>query len=138
MEPQEEAKDIAEERPEVNEEWKKQYEERRKINRSAKLGLTKSYHICGDGCNHAALPSTPNLKTAKTPTGSPKPKSWFQRYAEVNLVERDAPGHEVNAVPKVNEDTDYEIITVTVDSGAYNTVGPPTVGTHFKLSPTEA
>ena len=29
-------------------------------------------------------------------------------------------------------------VTVTVDSGAYNTVGPPHVATHFKLTDTVA
>ena len=45
---------------------------------------------------------------------------------------------EVNAVPASNQDADYETISVTVDSGAYNTVGPPKVGTHFDVKPAEA
>ena len=53
-------------------------------------------------------------------------------------MESDAVNREVNAVPKSNRDTDHETITVTVDSGAYNTVGPPKVGTHFEVKPTEA
>ena len=44
---------------------------------------------------------------------------------------------EVNAVPTANHDTNFEIISVTVDSGAYNTVGPPTTGTYFDITPTE-
>ena len=44
----------------------------------------------------------------------------------------------VNAVPKANQDVNFETISVTVDSGAFNTVGPPTIGTHFKITPAEA
>ena len=65
-----------------------------------------------------------------------KPKSWFQKYAELELVEVGAGSPEVNEVPKANQDTNFEIIEVTVDSGAFNTVGPPKVGTHFDLKPT--
>ena len=43
---------------------------------------------------------------------------------------------EVNAVPQGDDNS--EVITVTVDSGAYNTVGPPKTGTHFPLKPTHA
>ena len=45
---------------------------------------------------------------------------------------------EVNAVPKTGQDADFETISVTVDSGAYNTVGPPHIGTYFKIANTEA
>ena len=66
-------------------------------------------------------------------------RSVFQRYADVNLVERDNMDKEVNAVPTgPTRNDDYEIINVTVDSGAYNTVGPPHVGTYFKIGNTEA
>ena len=53
-------------------------------------------------------------------------------------MEREASNREVNAVPTVNQDADYETISVTVDSGAYNTAGPPKVGTHFDVKPAEA
>ena len=53
-------------------------------------------------------------------------------------MEREASNREVNAVPTINQDADYEIISVTVDSGAYNTVGPPKTGTYFNLAPTDA
>ena len=45
---------------------------------------------------------------------------------------------EVNAVPTMNEDNNFETLVVTVDSGAYNTVGPIKVATHFKVEPTKA
>ena len=45
---------------------------------------------------------------------------------------------EVSAVPKTEQDSGFEIISATVDSGAYKTVGPPKVGTHFNINPTEA
>ena len=51
-------------------------------------------------------------------------------------VKVESPG--VNAVPKMNEDKDFETLTVTVDSGAYNTVGPVKAATHFKVEPTKA
>ena len=58
------------------------------------------------------------------------------------MVERDNGDKEVNEVPvgtvKNGHDDHYEIINVTVDSGAYNTVGPPQVGTYFKIANTEA
>ena len=54
----------------------------------------------------------------------------------MGLVEAVTDTREVNAVPKVNDTS--EVITVTVDSGAYNTVGPPTTGTHFPLKSTSA
>eukprot|EP00959_Pyramimonas_sp_CCMP1952_P122065 2551636-Pyramimonas_sp.AAC.1 len=38
---------------------------------------------------------------------------------------------EINAVPPLS--ATHETIVVTVDSGAYNTVGPPKVGTHFPI-----
>ena len=44
--------------------------------------------------------------------------------------------HSVQLNPSLT--TPYEIINVTVDSGAYNTVGPPQVGTYFKIANTEA
>ena len=58
-------------------------------------------------------------------------KSWFQKYAEVCLVGVGCEVPEVTAIPKVEHNADIETVVVTVDSGAYNTVGPPTVGTHF-------
>ena len=114
-------------------EWIKQREERKKLTRNAKMGLTKSYHACGANSNHVT--SSPSPKAHKD---AAKPKSWFQKYAELELVEVGAGGPEVNEVPKVNHDTNFEVIAVTVDSGAYNTVGPPKIGTYFNLAPTEA
>ena len=125
--------------PEVIEEdkreegYRKQYEERKRIRRKGRLNLTRSYHACDDGCCHAAAPSPPEASK-----GVPNPKSWFQKYAELALVEVGTGGPEVNEVPKVNYDADFEVISVTVDSGAYNTVGPPKTGTYFNLAPTEA
>ena len=96
------------------------------------MNLTGSYHACGDNCNHGLPPPPPKA------TVTPKPKSWFQKYAELDLVECETINREVNAVPTTNQDSSFEVITVTVDSGAYNTVGPPKVGTHFEVKPTEA
>ena len=45
---------------------------------------------------------------------------------------------EVNAVPKGCDDQNFETLVVTVDSGAYNTVGPVKAATHFKIEPTKA
>ena len=110
--------------------YEQQYEEKKRTRRRNKLNLRGAYHQCGDNCNHATIPSAfANV---------PKPKSWFQKYAELELVEVGAGGHEVNEVPKLNQDTKFEVISVTVDSGAYNTVGPPKVGTYFNVTPTEA
>ena len=112
-----------------------QHEEMRRRKRRSRLNLTTSYHACDGNCNHGLTPPPP--KNAQPPVTS-KPKSWFQQYAELNLVETETSNLEVNAVPKAGQDVDYEIITVTVDSGAYNTVGPPKTGTYFDLTPTEA
>ena len=110
------------------EEWRKLSEERRqerrRLNRRAKLGLTKNNHACGVNCSH----QSPNTSKAANPQKSPvttEPESWFEKYAELSLVEMGAGIPEVNAVPKTDSDGDFEIISVTVDSGAYNTVGPP-------------
>ena len=43
---------------------------------------------------------------------------------------------EINAAP--NASATHETIVVTVDSGAYNTVGPRHVGTHFPIKHMEA
>ena len=45
---------------------------------------------------------------------------------------------EVNAVPQEEDGGDYEVVTVTLDSGAYNTVGPLKVGSYFPVKPTTA
>ena len=45
---------------------------------------------------------------------------------------------EVNAVPKMCDDQNFETLVATVDAGAYNTVGPKKVATHFKVEPTKA
>ena len=114
-------------------EWAKQREERRRLNRSAKISLTRSYHTCGDSCKHVTSRQPPKARKETT-----KPQSWFQKYAELELVEVGAGSPEVNEVPKANQDANFEVISVTVDSGAFNTVGPPKVGTYFNLTPTEA
>ena len=54
----------------------------------------------------------------------------------MNLVESPMDIKEVNAIPRVSDDV--EVITVTVDAGAYNTVGPPKTGTHFPHEQTSA
>ena len=120
---------------EEDEVYQLQHEERRRRKRKGKLNLTTDYHACGVDCTHEP-PPLPH-RASKSPV-TPEPKSWFQKYAELELVEVGANAPEVNAVPKMSNDSNYEIIPVTVDSGAYNTVGPPSVGTHFKVTPTEA
>ena len=120
---------------EEDEEYQLQQEEKKRRKRRSKLNLTASYHSCNGECNHGLSPPPP--KAHQTPVNH-KPKSWFQKYAELSLVECEAVNREVNAVPSTNQDTNYETIAVTVDSGAYNTVGPPKVGTHFEVKPTEA
>ena len=87
-----------EERPKEDEVYEQQYEERKKLRRRKKLNLTGSYHACNDDCCHGLPPSPP-----KAPVTS-KPKSWFQKYAELGLVEIGAGTPEVNAVPKVSND----------------------------------
>ena len=66
------------------------------------------------------------------------PKASIQRYAELGLAEMGEVNPEVSAAPKIDENAEFEIISVTVGSGAYNTAGPQTTGTHFKVTPTEA
>ena len=105
--------------------------------RSSKISspsLSKAFHQCGGDCNHQikanAAPNKPKfVKYGKT---------WFQKYAELDLIEVNVEGPEVNAVPKMDEDQAFETLVVTVDSGAYNTVGPKKVATHFKVEPTKA
>ena len=63
-------------------------------------------------------------------------KEAINEAGKVNLVETVMDPKEVNSVPK-NLDN-MELITVTVDSGAFNTVGPPKTGTHFPLKQTQA
>ena len=130
--------EVTEERPEVKEDYQQQYGERRRLRRSGKLNLAGSCHTCGADCHHERppLPSRPN-RAHKSPVTA-EPKSWFQKYAELSLVEREAPNREVNAVPKVNQDAGFEIISVTADSGAYNAVGPPQTGTYFNLTHADA
>ena len=86
---------------------------------------------CGGGCGHQD-----NTWEERVKRSLDNERSVFQKYADMCLVERDNGDKEVNEVPmgtaKSNLDGAYEIINVTVDSGAYNTVGPPHVGTYFK------
>ena len=44
----------------------------------------------------------------------------------------------MNAVPTQDPSSALETVVVTVGSGAYDTVGPPGVGTHSEVRPTEA
>ena len=67
-----------------------------------------------------------------------KEKDWADRYAQVQLVEMPNHTPEMNAVPQGDESGYYEIVTVTLDPGAYNTVGPLKVGSYFPVKPTEA
>ena len=69
-------------RSQEDEVYEQQYEEKKKTKRRSKLNLRSAYHQCGDDCNQTTTPSPP-----KTPANVPKPKSWFQKYAELELVE---------------------------------------------------
>ena len=62
----------------------------------------------------------------------------FLRYADIQSVERDKEQQEVNSIPRHDQDESVETVTVAVDSGAYRTVGPPRVATHFPVKPTES
>ena len=54
-------------------EWRKQYEERRRLNRGTKLGLTKNYHSCGIHCNHgSSVTSKPTGRSLPTRPDNPK------------------------------------------------------------------
>ena len=114
--------------------WNKQYNERKRINRFDKRSLSKAFHQCSEDCNHNTKANAFHAEPKIVKEG----KSWFQKYAELSLVEVNVESPEVNAVPKMSEDKDFETLTVTVDSGAYNTVGPVKVATHFKVEPTKA
>ena len=63
-------------------------------------------------------------------------KSGEAKCKEIGSIEMKSDGPEINAVP--NTSATHETIVVTVDSGAYNTVGPRHVGTHFQIKHTEA
>ena len=67
-----------------------------------------------------------------------KEKDWFAKYAQVQLVERQERAPEVNAAPQSGGKEGHEIVIVTLDAGAYNTVGPPQVGSYFLIKPAEA
>ena len=67
-----------------------------------------------------------------------KENDWTNKYARVQLVEMSTQTPEVNAVPQGDDGGDYEVVTVTLDSGAYNTVGPLKVGSYFPVKPTSA
>ena len=41
-------------------------------------------------------------------------------------------------MPRMKTDQNFETLVVTVDSGPYDAVGPPTVGARFKIEPTKA
>ena len=114
--------------------WNKQYDERKRINRFDKRSMSKAFHQCSDDCNHTTKANAAPTK----PTVVKEKKSWFQKYAELDLVEVNVEDREVNAVPKGNDDQNFETLVVTVDSGAYNTVGPVKAATYFKIEPTKA
>ena len=70
-----------------------------------------------------------------------KANRWCQgysgnRYEVLGLVETEdtSLGQDINEVPRQGDKE--ETVTVTLDSGAYNTVGPPRVATHFPVKPT--
>ena len=118
---------------EVSQEWVKQRNQRRKEKREVKtrfnLSSCESHDCVTDKCNawqsriHASIRAE---------------SDWSNKYAQVQLVELPNEQPEVNAVPQSEESGEYEVVTVTLDSGAYNTVGPPKVGTYFPVKPTSA
>ena len=65
-------------------------------------------------------------------------KDWSTKYAQVQLVERPDRAPEVNAAPQGCNGEGCETVVVTLDSGAYNAVGPSQTGSYFPVKPTEA
>ena len=122
------------------EEWRKQRNQRKKERRGesnrVKWGGCATQSCTGEcGKIHSPPPSEWQVRVNKSIR---EEKSWIAKYAELQLVERPDCAPEVNEVPQGGENGVYEVITVTLDSGAYNTVGPRRVGSHFPIKPTEA
>ena len=103
-------------------------------NRDARVGGKKKFNIheCAGTCSRATDWDAQVTKSLQ------QGKSWFQKYAEVQLVEMGAASREVNEVPGLGRDENFETVAVTVDSGACNAVGPPNVGTYFDNADAEA
>lgn len=97
------------------------------------MGLSENYHACGPNWNQGHSRDVNPRKVIQS--NKAISKSWVQKYAELDLVEMGLSSPEVNVVPQMSTDSNFETISVTVDSGAFNTVGPPTVGTRFKITP---
>ena len=118
---------------EVDPGWTKQRSQRRKEKREVKTRFNTH------GCNsHDCVTENCNSWQSRIHASIKMESDWASKYAQVQLVEMSAQGPEVNAVPQNEENGDYEVVTVTLDSGAYNTVGPPKVGTYFPVKPTSA
>ena len=123
-------------------EWMKQRSQRKKERRGesnrVKWGgcATQACQSVG-GCRESHS-SPPREWQARVNKSIQEEKNWIDKYAQVQLVERPDCAPEVNEVPPGNGNGDYETVTVTLDSGAYNTVGPRKVGSYFPVKPTEA
>ena len=123
-------------------EWMKQRSQRKKEKRGGSNRVTWNgctSHACqsGGGC-HQGNGSPPREWQVRVEECIQKEKSWFDKYAQVQLVERPDCAPEVNEVPQGSGNGVYEVATVTLDSGAYNTLGPRRVGSYFPAKPTEA
>ena len=110
--------------------WELQRGERRRVNRVNATKEKRRFitHECGGNCGHTGSWN----KRVRASLEEEKKTNLGQ----VGLVEVNQSGREVNSVP-VSDDQN-EIVVVTLDSGAYNTVGPPKVGTRFPVQPTNA
>eukprot|EP00959_Pyramimonas_sp_CCMP1952_P461238 9481258-Pyramimonas_sp.AAC.3 len=117
---------------EVEGQWILPAHERKKAARKVSINLRKAYksHECNFNCNHVDEWAKRINQCIK------QEKSWREKHCEIGLIEMKSAAPEINSVPVQN--ATHETIVVTVDSGAYNTVGPPKVGTYFPIKHTNA
>ena len=108
--------------------WQKQRHEAKRLR---KIQAASERNPCNDRCCSSVGKQVSEWE-ARIIRSLEKENKTINTHRQVGSVEVMNDNKEVNAVPNVSED--IEVITVTVDSGAYNTVGPPTTGTHFPLN----
>ena len=124
--------------PKAEEEWHFTRHERKRIDKYNKKA--HRYGGCNANCcdkNEPKLdPWSWNGKFEEFAKNEKEALKVIRSQQSVNLVETSNGAKEVNFVP-ISDDK-WETITVTVDSGAFNTVGPPKTGTHFPLKQTHA
>ena len=117
---------------EVNEQWILPKHERKRVARRTSINLRSVYqaHECNKSCSHMNEWGDRIIKSFK------QEKSWEAKCKEIGPIEMQSDDPEINAVP--NASATHETIVVAVDSGAYNTVGPRHVRTHFPIKRAEA